>query len=89
MTNIQPALTRTKYPLRYWIAVIFAIGMPNFIKFDNTGLTHNEGLFNPTSLGQIMITLTAGFLLVVVTLLTRRPVMMRKVDIAAGRGFLC
>lgn len=64
--------------------MICAVGMPNFIKFDTTGLTHNEGLFNPTSLGQIMITLTTGFLLAVITLLTRRPVRMRKVSIAAG-----
>jgi O-antigen ligase len=84
MTDIQPALTRTKYPLRYWIAVMFAIGMPNFIKFDNTGLTHNEGLFNPTSLGQIAITLTAAFMLGVVTLLTKKPILMRKVDISIG-----
>jgi O-antigen ligase len=87
MTDIQPALTQTKYPLRYWITVMFVVGMPNFIKFDNTGLTHNEGLFNPTSLGQIMITLTVGFLLIVVTMLTRRPVLMRRVNISAGLWF--
>ena len=84
MTAIQPTLTQRKYPLRYWIVVACAIGMPNFIKFDTTGLTHNEGLFNPTSLGQIAITLTTAFLLAVITLLTRRPIIMRKVTVAAG-----
>jgi hypothetical protein len=84
MTGIEPALTQKKYPLRYWIAVVCAVGMPNFIKFDTTGLTHNEGLFNLTSLGQIVVTLTTGGLLVLVTVLTRRPVLMRKVEIAVG-----
>jgi len=84
MTEIQPALTRTKYPFRYWIVVACAISMPNFIKFDTTGLTHSNGLFNITSLGQIAITLTTAFMLGIITLLTRRPLLLRRVTVAAG-----
>ena len=72
------------YPLRYWLAVAYAVGIPNFIHFDPTGLTHNYGLFNLTSLSAITLTLSTAFLLLVITLLTRRRLLLRRVDIASG-----
>ncbi len=84
MTRIQSALTREQYPLRYWMVVACAVGVPNFIKFDSTGLTHKEGLFNPTALSSILLTLTTGFLLVVITMLTRRRLLQRRVTVSAG-----
>jgi O-antigen ligase len=82
MQLLAPALTRRLYPLRYWIFVAYAVGIPNFVKFDSTGLTHKFGLFNPTSISDIILTLVTGFLLATMTLLNRQRIMFRRIDIA-------
>jgi len=42
---------------------------PNFVKFDNSGRTHDVGLFNPTSISVILLTLLSGHAFIM-TLLT-------------------
>jgi O-antigen ligase len=84
MTRLESVLAPQKYPLRYWIAIVCAIGMPNFIKFDSTGLTHSEGLFNVTSIGSIFLTLTTAFVFAVITLLSQKPILQRRVTVSAG-----
>lgn len=83
MTCLQPASTRREYPLRYWSLVAIAIGVPNFLKFDNTGLTHNFGLFNITSLSSIVLTSAVALVLVVTTVVTRTSLLQRKVEVSA------
>jgi hypothetical protein len=63
MTLIQPSLAQKRYPIRYWIFVAYAVGVPNFVKFDGSGRTHEFGLFNPTSISTIILTLSCAFLL--------------------------
>ena len=46
----------TRYPIRYWLAVAYATGIPNFIEFDTTGKTHVP-VFNAWSVMTIALTL--------------------------------
>lgn len=77
--TLMPSLVRRLYPLRYWIFAVYLIGLPNFISFDSTGLTHSHGLFNVTSISLITLTLITGFLFAVMTLLNRHRIAQRKV----------
>lgn len=79
--TLMPSLVRRFYPLRYWIFAAYLIGLPNFIRFDNTGLTHTHGLFNVTSISLITLTLITGFFFAVMTLLNRHRIAQRKVNI--------
>jgi O-antigen ligase len=88
MPHLNPSLARRLYPLRYWIFVAYAVGLPNFVKFDNTGLTHKEGLFNLSSISTILLTLTTGFFFAVMTLLNRQRLLLRKIDVSAGLWIL-
>jgi O-antigen ligase len=78
---LMPPLTRRFYPLRYWIFAAYLIGVPNFIRFDNTGLTHTQGLFNVTSLSFIALSLITGFFFAVMTLLNRHRIVQREVNV--------
>ncbi len=80
MTLIQPSLAQKRYPIRYWIFVAYAVGVPNFVKFDGSGRTHEFGLFNPTSISTIILTLSCAFLFASVTVLGRRRILLRRVD---------
>lgn len=80
MTLIQPSLAQKRYPIRYWIFVAYAVGVPGFMKFDGSGRTHELGLFNPSSLATIAMTLTCAFLFAAVTVLSRRRLLLRRVD---------
>jgi O-antigen ligase len=83
MTLIRPSLAQKKYPIRYWIFVAYAVGVPNFVRFDGSGRTHEFGLFNPTSISNIILTLTCAFLFASVTVLGRRRILLRRVDFSA------
>ena len=83
MTHLQPSLAQKKYPLRYWIFVAYAIGVPGFMSFDASGRTHELGLFNPASLSAIALTLTCAFLFASVTILSHRRILLRRVDFSA------
>lgn len=83
VTCLQPASTRRAYPLRYWSLVAIMIGVPNLLKFDTTGLTHNFGLFNITSLSSITLTIVVALLLALTTVVTRSPLLQRKVEVSA------
>lgn len=80
MTVLKPSLTRERYPIRYWSLLVFIIGFPNFLAFDSTGLTHNNGLFNITSIMSIIITMSTGIILVMMTFLTRSAVIQRPLN---------
>src|ERR1700733_14476610 len=69
-------------PLLYWMTLIFLVGVPNFIHFDVTGRTHTQGLLNPTSLSTMAINFLSTYVLIVVVILARRPLLCRKVKIA-------
>jgi O-antigen ligase len=80
MNLIRPSLARKRYPIRYWLFVVYAVGVPGFISFDSSGRTHEFGLFNPASLSAIALTLTCGFLFASVTILSHRRILLRRVD---------
>jgi O-antigen ligase len=67
------------FPLRYWLFVAYAVGVPTFISFDATGRTHEYGLFNVWSIATMLLTLTTAFLFLIVTILSREKVVARKV----------
>jgi O-antigen ligase len=70
-------------PLLYWTTVLYAVGAPNFLHFDDTGRTHGNGLFNLTSISTIAIAFVSAYILLVVVLLSRRHLFCRKVSVAA------
>jgi O-antigen ligase len=82
MTADQPYPLQKQNPLLYWTTLIFLVGVPNFIHFDVTGRTHTQGLLNPTSLSAMAINFVSTYVLIVVVLLSRRPLLCRKVNIA-------
>jgi O-antigen ligase len=82
MTADQPYPLQKQNPLLYWTTLIFLVGAPNFIHFDVTGRTHTQGLLNPTSLSAMAINFVSTYVLIVVVLLSRRPLLCRKVNIA-------
>lgn len=69
----------TRYRLRYWLFIIYAVGVPVFIKFDRTGETHNFGTFNPQSIAVIALTLLSAGILTAITLISRRNIFVRQV----------
>ena len=77
-----------RYPVRYWVTLAYFVGLPNFIHFDPTGRTHNYGLFNLTSLTDIVTTMMAAGMLVLLTALGREPLFVRKVRFDAGLWLL-
>ena len=82
MTADQPYPLQKQNPLLYWTTLIFLVGVPNFIHFDVTGRTHAQGLLNPTSLSSMVINFLSTYVLIVVVILSRRPLLCRKVNIA-------
>lgn len=84
MTQLLPSMAQKKYPIRYWIFLAYAVGVPNFVRFDASGKTHDFGLFNPTSISTIALTMTCAFLLAAVTVTGRRALFQRKISYHAG-----
>jgi len=82
MTADQPYPLQKQNPLLYWTTLIFLVGVPNFIHFDVTGRTHEQGLLNPTSLSAMAVNFLSTYILIVVVILSRRPLFCRKVNIA-------
>lgn len=82
MTADQPYPLQKQNPLLYWTTLIFIVGVPNFIHFDVTGRTHAQGLFNPTSLSTMAINFLSTYVLIVVVILARRPLLCRKANIS-------
>ncbi len=75
--HLAPAATRSRHPLRYWLTVACAVGVPNVVRFDSSGLTHNAGLFNASSLGAITLSAAIAYALLSMHLLTRTPLLLR------------
>jgi O-antigen ligase len=67
-----------RYPVRYWLTLAYVTGIPNFIHFDPTGLTHKNGLFNSSSLSDIGFTALMVVMFVIVTALSREGLFVRK-----------
>ena len=70
-----------QYPLLYWTALIYLVGVPNFLHFDVTGRTHTQGIFNLTSICQIAIAIISAYVLSITLLLERRPAVARKLGL--------
>lgn len=71
-------------PLLYWATFLYMVGVPNFLHFDTSGRTHANGLFNITSVCEILIALTAAYALFLTIILERRTGSLRKVRFTAG-----
>ena len=67
------------FPLRYWLFVAYAMGVPTFINFDSTNRTHEYGLFNAWSIATMLLTFTTAFVFITITLLSRAKIIARKV----------
>ncbi len=80
-TRLLPSTAQRRYPLRYWLLVAYCVCMPNFVKFDASGKTHEFGLFNPTSLSVIALTLLTASLLIIMTLLNRQKLLQRPIHL--------
>lgn len=75
---------RHTHPLLYWVTIAYIVGVPNFLKFDTTGRTHEFGLFNLTSISRIALTLLTAYVLAINLALGRGPIFPRKVKISMG-----
>jgi O-antigen ligase len=82
MTLARPDSLQKQNPLLYWATMLYIVGAPNFIHFDETGRTHTQGLFNLTSISGIFIAFLSGYVLVLIVILGRRPLLCRKVKFA-------
>lgn len=67
------------FPLRYWLFVAYAVGVPTFINFDATNRTHEFGLFNAWSVATMFLTFSTAFLFLAITLLSKVKVVVRKI----------
>jgi len=81
MKQHRQFLVPRQYPLLYWTAIIYLVGVPNFLHFDVTGRTHTQGIFNLTSICQIAIAFIAAYVLAVTLLLEQRPLASRKLEL--------
>lgn len=77
--SVTTSYVQQAFPLRYWLFVIYAVGVPTFISFDSTNRTHEYGLFNAWSITTILLTFTTAFLFFTVTILSKENVVARKV----------
>jgi O-antigen ligase len=68
-----------RYPVRYWVTLLYFVGMPNFLHFDPTGRTQTFGLFNLTSLTDIVYTGVATAMLLALTMLSREGLFVRRI----------
>ena len=68
-----------RYPVRYWLTLAYLTGLPNFIHFDPTGLTHKTSLINLSSLSDIGFTALMVGMFVVMTALSREGIFVRKI----------
>ena len=67
-----------RYPVRYWLTLAYLVGLPNFVHFDPTGLTHQSS-FNLTSVSDIGFTGLMVGMFVVLTALSRRRYLSQEV----------
>ena len=71
-------------PLLYWATFLYMVGVPNFLHFDTSGRTHANGLFNITSICEILIALVCAYALFLTTILNRRSDSLHKVRFGAA-----
>lgn len=78
------APVQERYPVRYWVTLAYMTGLPNFVHFDPTGLTHKQGLVNLSSLISLAYTAIAALMLVGLTALSREGLFVRRFNFKAG-----
>lgn len=64
------ASVEKQYPVLYWTAVAYIVGLPNFLHFDPSGRASES--FNFTSIMGVVQSLLTGYILVLLLLLDRR-----------------
>ena len=82
MTKGWASSTQRQYPLLYWTTLAYIVGFPNFVQFDQTGRVLNP--INLTSVSLVVHAVITGYVLVVLLLLERRPIVARKVHFDSG-----
>src|ERR1700733_882604 len=82
MTKGWASSTQRQYPLLYWTTLAYIVGFPNFVHFDQTGRVLNP--INLTSVSLVVHAVITGYVLVVLLLLERRPIVARKVHFDSG-----
>jgi O-antigen ligase len=79
---------RSRHPLLYWTTIFYIVGLPNFLRFDATGRTHELGLFNATSISRIALTLMTAYVLIVYLAVTHAPILRRKLHFSIALWIL-
>jgi len=82
---MQLAIMMNTQRILHALLVIAAVGVPGFLKFDTTGLTHDYGLINAQSLSRIASSLTIGYLFALFLLLS--TIQQTKYGIAKSFSF--
>lgn len=80
MSYLARSVTEKKYPVRYWSMVVSATSLPNFVKFDNTGLTHTTSAFNISTVLGLLLAIVPIFLLGAMAVMNRQRLMLNKID---------
>ena len=86
MTHIDSmakSYVQQAFPVRYWLFVAYAVGIPTFLRFDSTGRTHEYGIFNAWSISTMALTFLTAFLFITITVLGGIKVLARKVTFSA------
>ena len=82
----QITLTRQQHPLLYWTTLLYVLQYPNFVHFDASGRVGDA--LNFSSILGIVVAVIAGYLLILMLLLERKPVLERKVHVDLGLWIL-
>jgi O-antigen ligase len=81
--SMERSYVQQVFPLRYWLFVAYAVGIPTFVRFDSTGRTHEYGIFNAWSVSTMALTFLTAFLLITITILGGIKLLARKVSFSA------
>jgi len=80
MKETSSIAVQRQYPLLYWTTLAYIVGIPNFVHFDSTGRIHHP--VNFTSVAIVILGLLTGYLLIVMLLLDRRPIICRNIRVS-------
>ncbi len=73
---MQP-ISRRLYPVRYWLFVVFAVGVPGFEYFGPGGRAAEHGLFTDQALAQIALSCFCGASLFLITFSSGKAIQAR------------
>lgn len=75
---------RAYYSNRFWLYVIYGVGVPGFINYGPTGHGVEHGLFTPQSVAEILLSCICGVLFISLTFAGGKAVAARPIEFRFG-----